>query len=393
MAKDIVVNLYVFVSRVIFTLCSVFPVQHKTVMIASFGDNIQFVMDEVQKRTSSKIIVLRDHKCRYRFEGTGEDNCINFKTSNIPGTLRGIYHLATSEFVFVDNYQVVLAACNFKDRTTCIQLWHANGAVKLFGFKDKNTIRRTAASHRRFKKVYSRFHKIVVSSDHMGAIFEKAFDAGEENLLKTGIPRTDFFYSQGRMDRAAEKMQAQMPQLRGRKVMLYAPTFRDKGSVELEDIKRDVQKLEQAFSDEYHLLLRVHPSVRFEGYENNSFATNVSYGQDIFELLAITDLLITDYSSIPFEFAILGRPMVFFAYDLKAYEASPGIWFDYETFVPGPVVYTAEEMIDTIRKEDFKEEKILLFDETWNKYADGWATEKLVKYLYEGKQQEAGRSL
>lgn len=384
MAKDIAVNLYLIVARVIFTLVSVFPVQKKTVMLASFGDNIQFVMDEVKKRTSSRVIVLKDPKCNFRFENVDDGDLINFRAADIPATIKSIYHLATSEFVFVDNYQVILAACGFKRETTCIQLWHADGAVKHFGFKDKATAERTAAAQKRFKKVYSKFHRIAVSSDHMGWIFEEAFGVTNDNLLKTGVPRTDFFYSQEKMAHARENIMRQLPQVKDKKVMLYAPTFRD-NEFEVDEIKLDVRKLEAAFSDEYHLLLRLHPAVQFEGFENCSFATDVSHGQDIFELLSVTDLLITDYSSIPFEFAILGRPMIFFAYDLEEYEETRGIWFDYETFVPGPVVFTAEEMIETISTEAFREEKILLFDETWNKYADGRATEKLVEYLY-GKQ-------
>src|SRR5699024_9938956 len=74
---------------------------------------------------------------------------------------------------------------------TCIQLWHADGAVKLFGFKDKATIERTPSAQKRFKQVYEKFHKVVVSSDDMGWIFEEAFDISHGNLLKTGMPAPD----------------------------------------------------------------------------------------------------------------------------------------------------------------------------------------------------------
>ncbi|WP_411843751.1 CDP-glycerol glycerophosphotransferase family protein [Salinicoccus sp. HZC-1] len=387
MVREAAINLYLAITGLIFNICRVFPVQKKTVMIASFGDNIQYVLDEVHARTSSKIVLLKDSKCNYTFRNADDKNTIRFIPVNIPGTIRGIYHLATAEHVFVDNYQVVLASCDFKKETTCVQLWHADGAVKLFGFKDKATTERTASAQKRFKQVYSKFHKVVVSSDDMGWIFEEAFDLGDENLLKTGMPRTDFFFNEAKMDRAMDKLHRQMPQLKDKQVILYAPTFRE-GHLKVDEIRLNIKNLENSLSEDYHLLLRLHPAVKFDGKWDSEFVTDVSQGQDIFELLAVTDILVTDYSSIPFEFSILGKPMIFYPYDLEEYKDTRGIWFDYETFVPGPVVYSSTEMIDIIKTEEYRLEKVLLFDETWNKYADGRATEKLVSTLY---KDAAGR--
>ncbi|KKK33932.1 hypothetical protein WN59_10025 [Salinicoccus sediminis] len=381
MVREAAINLYLVITKVIFNLFRSLPVQKKTVMIASFGDNIQYVLDEVHERTSSKIVLLKDSRCTYTFRNADDKNTIRFVPVNIPGSIRGLYHLATAKHIFVDNYQVVLASCDFREEQTCIQLWHADGAVKLFGFKDKATIERTPSAQKRFKQVYENFHKVVVSSDDMGWIFEEAFDISHENLLKTGMPRTDFFYNEDRMQRATDKLHRQLPHLKGKEVILYAPTFRE-GRFKVDELRLNIKNLKKGLSEDHHLLLRLHPAVTSGGEWDDDFVTDVSRGYDIFELLAITDILVTDYSSIPFEFAILGRPMIFYPYDLEEYVTTRGIWFDYETFVPGPVVYHSSEMIDVIRREAFRLEKVLLFDETWNKYADGRSTEKLVTTLY-----------
>lgn len=381
MVREGAINLYLAITRMIFNLFRSFPVQKKTVMIASFGDNIQYVLDEVHERTSSKIVLLKDSRCNYTFRNADDKQTIRFIPVNVAGTIKGLYHLATAKHIFVDNYQVVLASCDFKNEQTCVQLWHADGAVKLFGFKDKATVERTPSAQKRFKQVYDNFHKVVVSSDDMGWIFEEAFDISHENLLKTGMPRTDFFYDEAKMAQATEKLQTKMPQLKDKQVLLYAPTFRE-GRFKVDELRLNIKNLEKGLSEDHHLLLRLHPAVTLDGEWNNEFVTDVSNEDDIFELLAVSDILITDYSSIPFEYSILGRPMIFYPYDLDDYVATRGIWFDYETFVPGPVVYSSGEMIDVIRREAFKLEKILLFDETWNKYADGRSTEKLISTLY-----------
>src|SRR5699024_4343185 len=85
--------------------------------------------------------------------------------------------LATGKYIFIDNYHVVLAACNFRKDVTCTQLWHANGAVKYFGWRDKTIASRPDSAYKRFEKVYSRFHNFAVSSDEMAYIFGEAFNS------------------------------------------------------------------------------------------------------------------------------------------------------------------------------------------------------------------------
>jgi Putative glycosyl/glycerophosphate transferases involved in teichoic acid biosynthesis TagF/TagB/EpsJ/RodC len=121
----------------------------------------------------------------------------------------------------------VLAACNFRPSVRCTQVWHANGAVKYFGFRDKTIKNRPDSAHKRFKKVYSRFHHITVSSDEMAYIFKEAFGADDSRILKTGVPRTDFFYNMDKIEAEAEKVRSALPVLKDKKALLYAPTFRD----------------------------------------------------------------------------------------------------------------------------------------------------------------------
>src|SRR5699024_2135915 len=128
------------------------------------------------------------------------------------------------------------------------------------------------------------------------------------------------------------------PLIHQKNVILYAPTFRD-DLLHSADIAVDIDQLYRELRDEYVLLLRLHPAVRGTFVNQYpDFVLDVSGYPDIHSLLIVTDLLITDYSSIPFEFSILGKPMIFFAYDLEYYAATRGFWEDYESLVPGPIV-------------------------------------------------------
>ena len=171
--------------------------------------------------------------------------------------------------------------------------------------------------------------------------------------------------------------------MENKKVILYAPTYRDD---ELNDatLAIDLDKMYERFKYDYVLFLRLHPAVNGE-FENKypGFIYNVSSYSSINDLLLGTDILITDYSSIPFEFSLLHKPMIFYAYDLEEYSKKRGIWPNYTDEVPGPVVQTTRELIEVIDKMEFNLEEVRNFAKTWNKYSNGNSTKNLIHALYE----------
>src|SRR5699024_10217831 len=298
-------------------------------------------------------------------EESARRTVLEFEVTSSFDWVKSIYHLATSRFVFVDNYFGFLAAVRFRAGVECIQLWHAAGAIKQFGLKDPSIEYRTERARRRFKKVYDRFDHVVVGSEKMARIFKESFGLSNERMLRTGLPRTDFYDDARDMERVATELQRAYPAIRDKKVMLYAPTFRD-NALKSTELELDIGTLYRALGDEYVLLLRLHPAI--QGNFNNAypdFVIDVTDYPDIHHLLVVTDLLITDYSSIPFEFSLLGRPMIFFAYDLEEYEESRGFTADYEGMVPGPIVKTTDELISVVKSGDFHLDEVQEFAREW----------------------------
>ncbi|MBO1912080.1 CDP-glycerol glycerophosphotransferase family protein, partial [Microvirga sp. 3-52] len=168
---------------------------------------------------------------------------------------------ATARHVFVDNYFAFLSVMNFKTGVECIQLWHAAGAVKRFGMEDPTFYDRTVSAQKRFKKVYARFDKVVVGSDAMIPVFKKAFNIKDEQFLKTGIPRTDFFFDEAAKSTAISEVYAAYPEIASKKVILYAPTFR-RDELEGQEIGLEVEKMTAELGPEYLLLIRMHPAVK-----------------------------------------------------------------------------------------------------------------------------------
>ena len=167
------------------------------------------------------------------------------------------------------------------------------GAIKTFGFKDHSIKRRTNSANRRFTKVYQQFHKIVVGSDLMASIFMEAFKLTEDHIIRTGIPRTDFFYQISEQEKRKKKeWMHSHPFLKNKKVILYAPTFRD-GNVKHFETILDINYLYHSLGEEYVILIKLHPTVQekldFDYDLYKGFIYDFSYYKDVNDILLITD--------------------------------------------------------------------------------------------------------
>lgn len=387
MARELVITVYLSVFRVLFTIFKQLPQKKKTTFVTSFGDNILHTVKELEKQTDEQVVILKTSHCQIDFSDSAKRTILDFESINIINWILSIYHLATSEKVIVDNYYGFLAVTEFEPNVQCIQLWHAAGAIKQFGLKDPSIQNRSARAYQRFQKVYRRFDYVVVGSERMATIYRQSFNISNEQILRTGIPRSDFFFNPLAVYEAEQSLKRDFPVINGKKVILYAPTYRD-NELQTTDLELDIEKMYREFKDDYVLFLRLHPAIDGE-YQNKfpGFVINVSSYHNMNHLLVISDILISDYSSIPFEFSLLNRPMVFFAYDLDEYTQSRGFWEDYEDLVPGPVVKSTEDLINVMKSESFNMERVNKFANQWNQYSRGYSSERLVKAIYTEDEQ------
>lgn len=147
--------------------------------------------------------------------------------------------------------------------------------------------------------------------------------------------------------------------------------------------------MRQKLGDDFILMLRLHPAVRTSLYLDDfmpDFLYDFSSDEyEINELLLVADILITDYSSIPFEFSLLHRPMIFFTYDLEEYKAKRGLLDEFPTNLPGPIVKDTDSIINLIKENNFNFNKIDQYAKQWNKYSNGHSSANLVRYLFQEK--------
>ncbi|MDY7045828.1 MULTISPECIES: CDP-glycerol glycerophosphotransferase family protein [unclassified Virgibacillus] len=382
MSREVVIAVYLFIFRILFNLFRLLPMKRKTTFIASIGHNVSYTAKELKHQATDSIVILKTNRFQLNFNPNHEYTMIHFKACHPFDWLRSVYHLATSHVVFVDNYYGILAVTNFRSNVKVVQLWHAAGAIKKFGLQDRSNQYRSRKARNRFRKVYQRFTHVVVGSERMASIFIQSFGIKENKLLRTGVPRTDFFFQPDKMKVAMETIQHSIPFDRSKKVILYAPTYRKTPKT---DIQLDLQQFHVHMKHDYVLFLSIHPSERMKvknKYPN--FVFDVSRFS-LNHILTVTDILITDYSSIPFEFSLLKRPMVFYAYDLQQYKSERGIWDMYEDQVPGPVVMNTMDAVQKIKEGSFNLNRVYYFSKEWNTYSTGVSSKELIKAIYSTK--------
>lgn len=384
MVREILIELYLFILKILFNMFQLLPLKEKVVFVVSFEQNSLYIYDEMKhQKIPYEVVFLCKSGCCNQFRKKNE-NTITFEPFHIIDFMKSIYHLSTSKYIIVDNYYAFLSVMNLRDNVQCIQIWHAAGAIKSFGFMDQSVRKRSKRAQKRFSRVYNRFEKVIVGSDEMAHVFTEAFHLPSDAIIRTGVPRTDLFFDKKEQEKKKQYLLSRYTELNNKKVILYAPTFRD-NELDQFQLKLDIDLMYQELGKDYVLLVKLHPAIINKTYYNEQypgFVYDFSDYKNVNELLLITDFLITDYSSIPFEFALLERPMIFYPYDLESYEKERGIWKEYEQLVPGPIVFTTKDIITLIKEDQFDLQAINDFSKKWNKYSNGHASENFVKFVF-----------
>lgn len=378
--KKIAIYIYMLAVKVIGCLTRLFPVQQKVVFLISFEENPAAILKQMEHdKVIPNTVVFYDPRLNVTKISL---DFLKLKPKNIAQFIPLIFHLNTAKVIVTDNYFVELAGLKLRHGASCIQIWHANGALKKFGWEDKAAQQRTAVDKKRFQAVYKRFTNVVVGSDEMATIFQKSFLQDEAQMLKIGVPRTDYFFDEAKLQ-ASTDWTLNSLKLSNKKKLLYAPTFRD-DELHSTSLHLNIAEMKQALGDDYQLILKLHPSISndLEKLEDD-FIVYANKETPIETLLPVVDILITDYSSIPFEFALLEKPMIFYTYDLQEYNKARGLSDDYLETIPGPHVFTTTELIEEIKKASFDLGKVRQFAAKWNKYSDGHSSARFVSLLKE----------
>jgi teichoic acid ribitol-phosphate primase len=290
--------------------------------------------------------------------------------------VRGMYLLRTSRMVVVDNAYLPVHVAAHRPGTQVVQVWHAEGALKRFGM---DAVHPPDEPERTFLHRY--YDWVVTSGDASRDAWSRALRTPRERVLALGSPRTDFFFDKTAMAEARAGILAAYPALAGRRVILYAPTFRGRGRAKHSGAGLDAAGLRAALPPTDALVLKAHPNLDRRLVATDGFDVIVDQQLDLNDLLTATDILVTDYSSSIFDAALLRLRVLLLVDDLAAYERDPGLYLDYRTEMIGTQVSDTEGAIRALLDDRFD---LAPYDEFIARHlgaSDGGASARLVEHF------------
>lgn len=305
---------------------------------------------------------------------------------------RYMYYLAVSRYQVMNMRQQK----SFIKRpgTTFLETWHGTPLKHLVFDLDNVAL---ASSNPLYKQIFykqtQQWDYLVAANQFSVDVFEHAFIYPKDKMIKSGYPRNDILNAPDKETRKVQ-IKAKLNIPADKKVILYAPTWRDDeyyGVGEYKfSLKLDIPRLKEELGDEYVLVLRTHYFVvdHLDTSGFGDFVFNESSYDDIAELYLISDLLITDYSSVFFDYAVLKRPILYYVYDYEKYgSVLRGFYLNMEKDLPGPLLKTNDEVLDAIRNIDTVSQeyqpRYQEFNERFNAWEDGHASQRVVNTLFQ----------
>ena len=364
-------KLLYFVYSVFFRLGRLLPVREKLAALVSphppvKNDSLAAIKAELIRRGGFSFVEISTAEIKGKFSPAALFRFFVVKPVK----------LARAEYVFLNDNFMPLADVCFSEKTTVIQLWHGEGAFKKIGL----SLDLPEDIEKRERRLYKNYDYAVCSSKSVAFVYREAFDMSEGQVLPLGSPRTDFFFAG--FDYAAERsaFDEAHPECRGKKLVLYAPTFRDDASLDAGITAHiDPAMFAERLGDRFALLLKLHPQVRPAAVPRG--VTAVTGFGDTGTLLRLADVLVTDYSSICMDFALLDKPVYFYPYDLEEYTAARDFYADYESTVPGGIARDFESLVELIGGEKFDRERLAAFREYHLGACDGGSAARVIEAI------------
>lgn len=287
---------------------------------------------------------------------------------------------ASARVIVLEDFYPQLHSLNLRRETKVVQLWHACGVFKIFGFSRMGMpggAPQSSMNHRNYDFV-------SVSSERICGIYSEAFGISKNRVKGLGVPRTDCLFDEAYKTERKTALYEKYPLLRGKKVVLFAPTYRGDGNKDAyypEDAFPVDAFIDQMPSDTL-LIVKHHPFIHQPVASDRKNVLDLSDKEHINDLMLISDLLITDYSSCIFEAALLDLPMIFYAFDKRDYLRDRDSYFPFEHMVPGQIVTDFDSLCNQathiLSGRGIDEEKYREFRQAFLSSLDGKSTERIA---------------
>ena len=295
--------------------------------------------------------------------------------------------MAQASYVFLCDANDIVSSVPLRPATKVVQLWHACGAFKKWGMSTGDKKFGSDSADIKKHPYYGNLSLVTVSAPEVEWAYREAMmlEDTPEVVQAVGVSRTDVFFDKGFLGEAKALAEDITGGLNGRKVILYAPTFRGHVRGAKGPDYLDIEMMRERLGDDYALIIKHHPYVKEPPSVPASCADFAYLVKDapIDKLLAAADVCITDYSSIIFEYSLFERPIAFLSPDIGDYDDWRGFYYDYDELTPGPVFADTDSLAKWIEslRDGFDNSEVVRFRERFMSACDGHSTERILERI------------
>lgn len=382
LAKAYFVTIYFFIK--------IFTIQKKQVFLLSrqFNSpsiNYQTIMDELDKNNipykvkCKKIEAGINDSVRTQGNYSNTGGFLSKVFKNFKGTLSYVLDLhsqminiATSKVIIVDGYNLPVSLLKHKKGTKVIQQWHALGAIKKFGYQAMGKVDGINPMVGKILKMHAGYDYVISGSEGMNKYFAEAFNVPEEKVIAIGTPIVDFLKKED--PKAKKALYKKYPELKKKINVLYSPTFRNEKNYNYEDIinNTDFSKI--------NLIITNHSKVedkanddRVISIDNKEFST--------FDVLKICDYVITDYSALMIDAAIINKKILLYVYDYEQYDKNNGVNLKLLEDFPKITSKKGKTIMDIISKDKYDKKSFEKFKKLYTPQTNKTSTEETMDLI------------
>ncbi len=291
--------------------------------------------------------------------------------------IKQMYHLATAEVAVTDGYSIAISVLKHKKNLTVIQIWHAIGCMKKFGYAMIGEEEGTSPEIAAIMKMHRNYDWALISSYSFIRDYIEGFHIAEEKVLQIPLPKVDLLTDKDYIETQRQKILGGHPELLHKKNILYCPTFRKEDEGEESGIRDLICRID---FDRYNLIYSPHPNSR--AHINVPGLIVLPY--KTIELIMACDYIISDYSSVIYEAGLVGRPVFLYAYDWKEYSGKREFNLDLEKDVPTVFSDDPEVIIRAIESDEFDGNRFEEFIKRNVVIPEGGCTQAIVDLIVKG---------
>lgn len=352
--------------QIIYSFFKILPTRNQIVMISRQSDKppFEFLMlkDEINKKDKDVRTVILSKTMGRAIDGAQFKSVLH-SILYVPHIFLQMFYLATSRVAILDSYCVTASLLKHKKTLWIVQMWHSMGTMKLFGWaildKEEGSSRNIAELMRMHANYDYYFASSAAYQEHLA----RGFGCSVQKARIFPLPRYDLLRSKSYQMKKRDEIYHVYPELKDKKIIVYCPTFRKDETM----MQSAITNLEKEVPDGYCLIIKLHPLSKLQIKGENSLCDSLFSTMD---MLFIADYVISDYSCIIYEAAVLNIPLSFYIFDFGHYEESRGFAIDYMNELPGVISKDPKEIMRHIQEDDFDREELHRFADKYVKQTE-----------------------